>query len=256
MFKDDSALAKTASDSITLPGDSNARVKFYVTARKAGTYVLTLTAGTATTTSLIVVSPARSDAGASITWDTTSIDSGKTRVVTGTLLDLNGNPVNTAYFGSEDGDSGTASIAISFAGTAGVPVGTMPTETDADGKFRVSVLTSAADNGTMTLTAVYSPQGAATAAADKVTSVQAITVAPAAAVEPSVVIGTFNGRWAVRVENGKGSVVSVKAGSRWVKFTSLNNNYLFSRKSVVGRTIAVSVWVDGELQNSQTITIK
>lgn len=256
IFKDDSALARTASDRITLPGDSNAQVKFYVTARKAGSYVLTLTAGTATTTSLIVVSPARSDAGASITWDTTAIDSGKTKVVTGTLLDLNGNPVDTAYFGSEAGDSGTASIAISFAGTAGVPVGTMPTETNADGKFRVSVLTSAADSGTMTLTAVYSPQGAATATADKVTSVQAITVAPAAPVEASAVIGSFNGRWAVRVENGKGSVVSVKAGSRWVKFTALNNNYLFSRKSVVGRTIAVSVWVDGELQNSQTITIK
>jgi hypothetical protein len=132
----------------------------------------------------------------------------------------------------------------------------MPTETDADGKFRVSVLTSAADSGTLTVTAVYMPQGAATVTAKKVTSVQNVTVAPAAPVEANAVIGSFNGRWAVRVENAKGSVVSVKAGSRWVKFTALNNNYLFSRKSVVGRTIAVSVWVDGELQNSQTITIK
>jgi hypothetical protein len=194
--------------------------------------------------------------GTKISWDTTAIDAGKTKVITGTLTDVNGNPVDTTIDGRTSGDSGTASLVISYTGTAGVVVGTVPTETDADGKFRISVLTSAADSGTLTLTAVYNPQGASTVAAKKVTSVQAVAIAPAAAPEVNAVIGSFNGRWAVRVENAKGSVVSVKAGSRWVKFTSLNNNYLFSRKSVVGRTIAVSVWVDGELQNSQTITIK
>jgi hypothetical protein len=217
---------------------------------------MTLTNGSATTTSLLVVAAAASDMGRSIAWDTTAIESGKTRVITGTLTDANGNAVDTTGVGRTTGDSGTASIVVTYTGTAGILVGTMPTETDADGKFRVSVLTAAADNGTLTLTAVYMPQGATTVAADKVSSVQAVTVAPAAAPEVNAVIGSFNGRWAVRVENAKGSVVSVKAGSRWVKFTSLNNNYLFSRKSVVGRTIAVSVWVDGELQNSQTITIK
>ena len=51
IFKD-AVNSLTASDRITLPGDSEARVRFFVTARKAGTYTLTLTAGTATTTSL------------------------------------------------------------------------------------------------------------------------------------------------------------------------------------------------------------
>jgi hypothetical protein len=250
------ATATTYSGEVTVYADSTGLYSFEVAALRSGNKTMTLTNGTATTTSLLVVAEAGSDMGRSISWDTSTIESGKTRVITGTLVDANGNPVDTTGAGRTAGDSGTASIVVTYTGTAGILVGTMPTETDADGKFKVSVLTAAADSGTLTITAVYMPQGASTVTGNKITSVQAVTVAPAAAPEVNAVIGSFNGRWAVRVENAKGSVVSVKAGSRWVKFTSLNNNYLFSRKSVVGRTLAVSVWVDGELQNSQTITIK
>ncbi len=257
IFRASADLPTTTSGGITVVAGSGGTYTFQVTSLLAGTKTITLKSGTATTTSQLVMNDARSDFGSKITWDTTTIEAGKTRVITGTLTDANGNPVDTTAQGSNTGDSaGTASIVVTYTGTAGIVVGTMPTETDENGKFKVSVLTAAADSGTLTLTAVYMPQGASTVAAKKVTSVQSVTVTPAATPEVNAVIGSFNGRWAVRVENAKGSVVSVKAGNRWVKFTSLNNNYLFSRKSVVGRTIAVSVWVDGELQNSQTITIK
>jgi hypothetical protein len=246
IFKDD-VLGLTASDRITLPGDSAARVKFYVTARKAGTYTLTLTAGTATTTSLIVVSDAQDNAGSAMAFDISSMESGRAAIVTGTLTDLNGNAVDTTL--------GGASIALSVTGTGATYVGSLNTETNAEGKFQVALLSGTNQTGTITITAVYSPTSGA-AAADKVTKVHTVSVVAPTAPEVNAVIGSFNGRWAVRVENAKGSVVSVKAGNRWVKFSALNNNYLFSRKSVVGRTIAVSVWVDGELQNSQTITIK
>jgi hypothetical protein len=246
IFKDD-VLGLTASDTITLPGDSAARVKFYVTARKAGTYTLTLTAGTATTTSLIVVGDAFPENGESMTFDVSSMESGRAAIVTGTLVDANGNPVDTT--------GGTAAIALTVTGTGATYVGSLSTDSNADGKFQVALLSGTNQTGTITITAVYSPtSGAATA--DKVTKVHTVSVVAPTAPEVNAVIGSFNGRWAVRVENAKGSVVSVKAGNRWVKFSALNNNYLFSRKSVVGRTIAVSVWVDGELQNSQTITIK
>jgi hypothetical protein len=245
----------TGSATLTLrPNGQTVNVKF--AGGKTGTATVTFTNGSATTTSQVVFDAAPSDKGTAIAWDTTAIESGKTRVVTGTLTDANGNPVDTTRAGETAGDSGTASLVVEWSGTGGIVVGTMPTETDANGKFRVSVLTSATDQGSLTITATYNPQGASTATAKKVTSVQVVNVTPAVAPEVNAVIGTFNGRWAVRVENAKGSVVSVKAGSRWVKFTSLNNNYLFSMKSVKGRTLAVSVWVDGELQNSQTITIK
>jgi hypothetical protein len=245
----------TGSATLTLrPNGQTLNVKF--AGGKTGTATVTFTNGSATTTSQVVFDAAPSDKGTAIAWDTTAIESGKTRVVTGTLTDANGNPVDTTRAGETAGDSGTASLVVEWSGTGGIVVGTLPTETDANGKFRVSVLTSATDQGSLTITATYNPQGASTATAKKVTSVQVVNVTPAVAPEVNAVIGTFNGRWAVRVENAKGSVVSVKAGSRWVKYTSLNNNYLFSMKSVKGRTLAVSVWVDGELQNSQTITIK
>jgi len=237
----------TASNTLTVAANGlTANVRF--ASKKAGTYTVTFAQGTATTTSVITISAAGDDKGSAIAYDTTTIESGKTKVITGTLTDANGNAVDTTL--------GNATIQISYIGTAGIVAGSLPTETDADGKFRISVLTAAADSGTLTITTTYLAQGAGTAAARLVTSTQAVNISPAAPAEVNAVIGSFNGRWAVRVENAKGSVVSVKAGKRWVKFTSLNNNYLYSMRSVKGRTIAVSVWVDGELQNSQTITIK
>jgi hypothetical protein len=246
IFKDD-VTGATASDTITLPGDSAARVKFYVTARKAGSYTVTLSAGTATTTSLIVVSAAQDNAGSAIAFDVTSMETGKAAIITGTLTDLNGNAVDTSL--------GNASIALNVTGTGATFVGSLTAETNADGKFQVALLSGAGQTGTITITAVYSPTSGA-AAADKVTKVHTVSVLAAAVPEVNAVIGSFNGRWAVRVENAKGSVVSVKAGKKWAKFTALNNNYLFTMKAVKGSTIAISVWVDGDLQNSQTITIK
>jgi hypothetical protein len=178
-------------------------------------------------------------------FDVSSMESGRAAIVTGTLTDLNGNPVDTP----------SGRINLTVTGTGATYVGSLTTETDANGRFQVALLSGTDQTGTMTITAVYYPTANAVAA-DRVTKVHTVSVVAPTAPEVNAVIGSFNGRWAVRVENAKGSVVSVKAGNRWVKFSALNNNYLFSRKSVVGRTIAVSVWVDGELQNSQTITIK
>ena len=257
IFKD--ANGDTASDSITLPGTSNGVAAFYVTGRTAGSFPITLTSGAASTTSLIVIQPARSDAGASITWDTTTIAAGKTRIVTGTLVDANGNPVNTAK-SDEEGGSGTASIAVTYTGTAGVPVGTMPTETDADGKFKISILTSAADSGTFTLTAVYSPSGAATADSDKVTSVQAITVGAGDATvsaDQKVNAGSFKGYVAVYAKGYEGQRMSAKIGNDWVVVESLASNF----ERVVdftgaGYTIAVRIYIDRVLVDTITVTTK
>jgi hypothetical protein len=184
IFED--AAGDTASDTITVRADGSLNYSVNVYALKAGSHVVTFTNGTATTTSLLVVSAAASDMGRSIVWDTTTVVAGRTAIVTGTLLDDNGNPVDTTLPGSTAGDSGTASILVTFAGTAGIPVGAMPTETDADGKFQISLLTAAADRGTFTLTATYAPQGAATLATRLVTSVNTITVGAATTAPVSV----------------------------------------------------------------------
>jgi hypothetical protein len=103
-------------------------------------------------------------------------------------------------------------------------------------------------------TASYDGDGYGTDKA-AITSTKTIVVQEAT-VEANAIIGSFQGRWAVRVENAKGSTVTVKVGGKWYKYVSLNDNYTFSRKSKVGATVPVKVWVDGQLQNDQTLTIK
>ena len=257
MFRD--ANGDTTSDTITLPGNNSGQVTFEVTARKAGSYPITLTAGSATTTSLIVVSPARSDAGASFTWDTTTIEAGKTRIVVGTLLDANGNPVDTTGPGTIPTGS-TASILVSFTGTAGLVIGTMPTETDADGKFQVSVLTSAADRGTLNLTAAYYKAGASTAVADVVSSVNAITVGAASAAAPAsdqkLTVGSFKGFVAIYALNYTGQKLSAKVAGKWLVVNELTRFQRVVRNTGAGYTIKVDLHIDGVFVRSETVVTK
>jgi hypothetical protein len=264
MFLDGNDATNTGTDSLTLVGDSAGQVKFKVTARLAGTYTVTLTAGSATTTSLIVVNSARSDMGTTITWDTTAIEAGRTKIVVGTLTDANGNPVYTDGPGNEGGVTGhtTASILVTYAGTAGIPVGSMPTETDADGKFRVSVLTSAADDGAFTLTAVYSPYGSVTATADKVTSVNSITVGDGVvATDQKITVGTFKGYIAIYTKGYEGQKLSAKVAGKWLVQDPIvawqGNDYSrVVRLTGAGYTILVHLYIDGVFVRSETIVTK
>jgi len=262
MFQDVNDTTNTASDSLTLTGDSNGRVQFKVTSRMAGTYTVTLTAGSATTTSLIVVNSARSDMGTTITWDTTAIAAGRTKIVVGTLTDANGNPVYTDGPGGDQAGATTASILVTYAGTAGIPVGSMPTETDADGKFRVSILTSGTDNGSFNLTAVYSPYGTATATVDKVTSVNSIAVGDnVVAADQKITVGSFKGYIAIYTKGYMGQKLSAKVAGKWLVVDPIaawqGNDYSRAvRLTGAGYTILVHLYIDGEFVRSETIVTK
>jgi len=245
----------TASDTITIAGVADAQVEFYVTARKAGTYTMTATVGTATTTSLIVVNPARDNDGKSIEFDTTTIVPGKTKIVTGTVLDLNGNPVDTTL--------GDATIVVTYTGTAGIPVGSMPTETDADGNFKVSLLTSATDEGSFTLTAVYLKSGTSTATADKVTKVHAITVGASsdASAAQKITVGTFKGYVAIYTKGYMGQKLSAKVAGKWLVVDPIaawqGNDYSRTvRLTGAGYSIKVDLYIDGVFVRSETVVTK
>ncbi len=211
---------------------------------KAGKHTISFTVGATTSTAVLTVDAAAADAGKTISFDKTALVSGETAKITGTLVDANGNPVLT---------SGSADVVVSWTGL-GLPFGTGTLETDADGKFSINVLVLSTEVGASTLTATYRPTGDA-ASTKNITVAQAITIGTAAA-EVNAVIGSFNGRWAVRVENAKGSTVVYKVGGRWFKATASSDNFVFSRKSRVGASVLVKVWVNGDLQNEQTITVK
>jgi hypothetical protein len=121
--------------------------------------------------------------------------------------------------------------------------------TDVFGESIVTLTTLAAESGTTTITA-FATIGGETVSVTKTVTVGAVVG------EINAAIGSFGGRVAVRVENSKGSTVSVKIGNKWYKYTALTNNYLKSWTSRKGLTTAVSVYVDGELQNTSTITVK
>ena len=240
----------TASDTLTVAANGKT-ANFKFTSRLAGTYTVTITNGTASTTSTVIVNPAYDYAGTAITFDTTAIAAGSTATVTGTLVDANGNPVHT---------SGSATIAVTYVG-AGIPIGTMPTETDEDGEFSFTVLTGANDKGTATVTAVYSKFGAATATADKLTAAQPITIGGAAAVvTPSVdqklTIGTFNGYIAIYAKGYAGQKLSYKVAGKWGTVPSLSAFQRVVRKTGAGYEIMVDLYVDGVKVKSETVTTK
>jgi hypothetical protein len=239
--------SKTYSDTVKMTAGVGGAVSFKATSRKAGKYTISFVAGTATGSTILTVDAAGASAAKDITFDKSTLVQGATTTITGTVADENGNPIKTS--GSD--------VVVSWTGK-GLPFGTGTLATDADGKFSINVLVLGTETGTGTLTATYRPSSSATDTKNitvaKTFSIDAPAVVPAP--EVNAVIGTFNGRWAVRVENAKGSVVSVKVGGNWFKYTSLNENYLFSRKSVVGRSVAVAVYVNGTLENVATITIK
>jgi hypothetical protein len=237
----------TASETISLRAGNNGAIAVSVTSLLAGTYTMTLTSGATSTTSQIIVAPAFSDYGVSITFDTTNIVPGKTRIVTGTVKDANGNPVSTAIAGSTTGDAGNASILVTYAGTAGIPVGAMPTETDASGNFQLSVLTSATDNGAFTITATYLPQGAATVTAKKVSAVQTITVGTAAAsADQKVNVGSFKGYVALYAKGYEGQKMSAIVAGKWIVVASLASDFeRVVRFTGAGYTITTKIYIDG-----------
>jgi len=234
----------TASGKLTVGSAADGTYTFDVASLKAGKYTISQKVGATTANTILVVDPVAADSGTSIKFDKTALVSGETAKITGTVTDVNGNGVST---------TGSADVVVSWAGL-GLPFGTGTLETDADGKFSINVLVLATEVGTGTITATYRPAGDA-ASTKNVTVAQVLNIGTPEA-ELNVVVGSFNGRWAVRVENAKGSAVTVKVGGKWYKTTASGDNFVFSRKSKVGANVLVKVWVAGDLQNEQTITVK
>ncbi len=234
----------TASGKLTVRSAADGTYTFQVASLKVGKFTVSQKVGATTSNTLLVVDPVAADSGTAITFDKTALVAGQTTKITGTVVDVNGNGVDT---------SGTPDVVVSWTGL-GLPFGTGTLETDADGKFSINVLVLATEVGSGTITATYRPTGVATSTKNVTTT--AVLAIGTPAPEVNAVIGSFNGRWAVRVENAKGSAVTVKVGGKWYKMTATSDSFVFSRKSRVGATPLVKVWVAGELQNEQTITVK
>jgi hypothetical protein len=240
------------ADKVTVLTDANGAYKVTVYSNKTGKKTATVTAGAASKTQDIYYAAAAYSAGATLTVTTTATGDvaapGTTVRATVKLVDKYGNPVKVTN------ETGTASFAVKVTGPGFI--GTIPTATDASGEAAVSVLLGSSDTGSLVFTASYDGDDTGTTLAALTPVTKTVTVQAPDAPAVDVVVGSFNGRWAVRVENAKGSAVSVKVGGKWYKATATSDKFVFSRKSKVGANVLVKVWVAGDLQNEQTITVK
>jgi hypothetical protein len=250
VFRASAALPATTSGAITVRAAANGTFTYQVASLKAKTHTMTVKIGSAVTTSLLVVDGAAGDKGVAMTFDTSAIASGATATVTGTLVDMNGNAVYT---------TGSATLVVTYTG-AGIPVGTMPTETDEDGKFSFNVLTGSTDKGTATVTAVYFKSGPSTLLADRLTAVQSITVG--AAVVPPVVetqkvnVGSFKGFVALYAKGYEGQRMSAIVAGKWIVVESLDSGFeRVVRFTGAGYNITVKIYIDGKQVGSDFMVL-
>jgi len=252
MIQNVDSLTATASDVLTIAANGKT-ANFKFTSRLAGTYTVTFTNGTATTTSTVVVGAAAHDSGATLTFDKASIAAGTTTTVTGTLKDVNGNPVATG---------GTASVAVAWAGK-GLPFGNTTTmQTNAAGELTFYVLVLSGEMGDAAIAATYKPAGLAVSTKN-VSVVHAVAVgkaAASAAADQKITIGTYKGYVAVFTKGYAGQKLSVQVASKWHvrnPIVDLKAGYsLLTINTGAGYVANVIVYIDGVEVERMTITTK
>ena len=219
-------------DSITVHAGSTGIASVEAWSQVGGAQKVTITSGTATVDQALTFEPGTATAASfDITTVATSMP-GKTVDVKVTVKDRFGNPAQ--------------GVTVALRSTGPGYLLQTSISTDRLGEAFTKLLVGASESGSAVVTATMTIAGVETS--------KAATVVIGGGAEAK--IGSFNGRVAVRVENGQGSTVSVKIGRQWYKFNSLNDNYLWSVRSVKGRSVAVSVYINGDLQNVQTITVR
>ena len=212
----------------------------------AGAKNITFTVGTNVTTSVLTVSAAVETSGTVLTLDApANILPGRTLVVTGTVADKFGNPVNTST-------GTTSTLVVSYTGP-GLIVGSLPTETDASGAFSFRVLLGANETGSASVSASYDADGSATVSA-AVTVAKTVTIGAVAT--NAAVITSKNGRVYVTVNSAAGFKSYVKVGFSVKPSFTTTGSKLVSYYVGAGKRVAVRVYVRGGLVASQAITVK
>jgi hypothetical protein len=242
--------SKSYSDTVTMTAGSAGAVSFQATSRLAGSYTMSFVAGTATASTTLVVAPALFSAGASLTFDKSSIDAGATSTIVGTLVDANGNPVATET---------TGSLVVKWTGK-GLPFN-LPgsVDTDADGKFEFQVLVLGTEVGQAAISATYQPNGLAVDTKN-LTFVQAVNVVVAGAapvVETQKVnVGSFKGFVALYAKGYEGQRMSAIVAGKWIQVASLKSGFeRVVRFTGAGYDITVKIYIDGKQVGSDFMVL-
>jgi hypothetical protein len=244
--------------SITVTTDTSGQYAVAAYSNKSGEQAITVTAGSITKT----VTPkwAAAAAGKIDTINITAPVSAAPGTTAAIVIKTTDKYGNVAAANNTTTSGGTAfKVTITGAGVSS----TFTQATDADGLLKINQVLGSGETGSFTVKVEFDADGQGTIGAGSdsaaISKSAVVTVAAAAApvaVEPTSKIGTANSRVYVNVKDGKGSVVSVKIGTKWFTKTSLNNDYTFSFKAKKKSKVSVKVYVDGDLSSSKTITVK
>ncbi len=230
-----------------------------VASNKAGKQTINITSGGVTQVVTVVFAQADDNAGTSLVVDApATILPGRTLVVTGVLTDKFGNPVNTVSTTDASNDAAgelLGDFSVAYDGP-GLIVGSLPTETDADGKFTFRVLLGASETGSASVTAKYDANGDLDYADTGDLSVaKTITIGAAPVVATAAASGS-TGKFFASATNAAGKKVVVKVSGKFV--TSFTGT--LAKKSVAVAALkgnrTVTIYVGGQLVLTKLVTIK
>ena len=242
--------------SITVLADVNGHftVQAYSTKAQANSVITLKTASSVAKTQKVTFSVAGQLTGSAMSITSGVANPGSTVVITGTLTDEFGNPVDTDQISTNAAggtlDSGDARLTVTYTGP-GLLSGTLPVETGADGTFSVRILLGSNDTGNLTVTATYGSANGTISAADTganidLSSSLTLTIGGVVAVSASKVnAGSFLGYVAVYAKGHNGSTISWKIAGKWFKTTITSDYQVFQRKTVaVGMDVNVDIYID------------
>jgi len=233
-------------DSATVYTDASGAYAVTAYSNLTGKQTVTITAGAATATVTAKYAAAAGNTGKTLV--ITAADSvvpGQNLQFTATLTDKYGNPVNTA--------TATAANSFKFSGTGVGNIGSAVTATGDDGIATLAVSTGSADNGTITLTAVYSTDGTT---ANTTTVTKTVKVAPITAATVSAVAG------AAQAQTGSAVSVTVTAKDAAgaavkgavIAFTSTGAGYLSAATATTDANGVATVKLIGNVAGANVVT--
>ncbi len=237
-------------DTITFYADASGLFTVDAYSHKAGKQTVTVTSGAGTATLNLWFNGVAEDAGRSIAITAPAyILPGRTLTVAGLLTDEYGNGVKTVA---------ADRLTIAYDGP-GLPTGTLPTDTDADGKFSFKVLLGAYESGSGVVTVKYDYNNDGDLV-DKydITKTATVTLGAAPVTTPAATaaVSGSTGKFYVSATNAAAKKVVVKvAGKFFRSFTGTGAKKTVALKAPKGKH-KVTVFVGGKLVTTKTITVK
>jgi hypothetical protein len=237
------ASGKFSTGSITVQTNaSGAYAGVAVYSNTTGKQVVTVTAGGATKTANLYFKKAAKTEGVTLAIAAPSvIASGRTLLVTTSLVDGFGNPVEIAT-----GDAAGQDLTITYDGP-GFTTSTIAQELDATGKKVFRVILGSGENGLATIKATYSKDGVDT---------NIVTVTKNVLVGASATVAAGSKRANVTVKNALGLTVKVVSGSRTVTRVATSDSQRVSITKLRAGKRTVKVYVNDILVRSQVVTVR